>query len=156
MTTYGITGHQQAPQPVWDLLRARLPEILGCPPFVGVSSLAAGADQKFAESVLSLSGTLHVVLPSHAYESSFERASDRHQFRELLSRASSIETLDFNQPSQDAYLSAGQRVVDLCDSLVAVWDGLPAQGRGGTADIVAYARSTGKPVNVVWPSGVQR
>jgi len=40
------------------------------------------------------------------------------------------------------------RVVDLADLLIAVWDGKPARGPGGTADVVAYAASAGKPY--VW------
>lgn len=156
MRVYAVSGHQKAPQDVWDLLAARLPEILGDPPFVGASSLAAGADQEFAENVAGLGGELRVVLPSANYESSFEQESDLRQFKALLSQASEVETLDFPEPSEDAYLAAGRRVVDLCDVLVAVWDGLPAQGKGGTADVVAYARSVGKPVTVIWPSGVER
>lgn len=156
MTTFGISGHQKAPQSVWDLIADRLPVILGDPPFAGVSSLAAGADQRFAEEVLRHGGELHVILPSPAYESSFDEHSDLYLFKSLLSQASGVETLDFREPTEAAYLAAGQRVVDLCDVLVAVWDGLPAQGNGGTADVVAYARSVGTPVNVVWPSGVRR
>ena len=40
----------------------------------------------------------------------------------------------------------GRYVLDRCDVLVAVWDGQPARGRGGTADIVAMARHCGKPM----------
>ncbi|OZE81418.1 hypothetical protein CH298_27065 [Rhodococcoides fascians] len=156
MTTYGISGHQKAPLSVWNLLTARLPEILGDPPFVAVSSLAAGADQRFAEDVVARGGALHVVLPSSNYESSFDHPDDLDRYKTLLSRASRVETLDFAEPAESAYLAAGQRVVDLCDVLVAVWDGLPAQGKGGTADIVSYARSIGKMVNVIWPTGVRR
>ena len=156
MITYGVSGHQTAPQAVWSLLADELQAILGDPPFVGVSSLAAGADQRFAQRVLDRGGTLHVVLPSPAYESSFTQVRDLDLFRRLLSRASDVETLHYEEPNEDAYLAAGQRVVDLCDVLVAVWDGLPAQGKGGTGDVVAYARSAKKPVLIVWPSGVQR
>lgn len=156
MTIYAVSGHQKAPRAVWNLLAASLPDILGDPPFVGASSLAAGADQEFAEKVLGLGGELHVVLPSRNYESSLDHTTDLRQFRALLSRASEVETLGFAEPTEDAYLAAGKRVVDLCDVLVAVWDGLPAQGKGGTADVVAYARSVGKPVTVIWPSGVER
>jgi transposase len=38
--------------------------------------------------------------------------------------------------------------------LLIVWDGLPARGRGGTAEIVAWARGLGKPVCQVWPDVV--
>jgi len=40
-------------------------------------------------------------------------------------------------------------VVDNCDVLIAVWDGEGAQGQGGTGEIVARARSQGKPVVIV-------
>jgi len=39
---------------------------------------------------------------------------------------------------------------------VAVWDGKPARGVGGTADIVSYARQKGVPVAVLWPDGAAR
>ena len=157
MTTFGITGHQRAPAEVWGSLHVELRRLFsGTRPLVGVSSLAAGADQEFASALQCAGGSLHVILPSSHYESSFDNEHDLAQFRDLLSRAVEVETLDFAEPSEDAYLAAGQRVVDECDVLVAVWDGLPAQGKGGTADVVAYARTTKTPVTVVWPSGVRR
>ncbi|GGV03562.1 hypothetical protein GCM10010211_83480 [Streptomyces albospinus] len=42
------------------------------------------------------------------------------------------------------------------DQLLAVWDGKPASGYGGTADVVDYARRTGTPVRVLWPAGATR
>ncbi|HEY1620682.1 MAG TPA: hypothetical protein VGG25_23870 [Streptosporangiaceae bacterium] len=42
------------------------------------------------------------------------------------------------------------------DELWAVWDGQPARGYGGTADVVAHARSKGIPVRVIWPEGARR
>jgi hypothetical protein len=38
------------------------------------------------------------------------------------------------------------------DRLYAVWDGKPARGYGGTADVVAEAEKRGIPVTVIWPS----
>ena len=157
VTTFGVTGHQRAPATVWENLRDELQRLFrGVRPLTGVSSLAAGADQRFALTLLRSGGLLHVVIPSFDYESSFDNEADLHQFKSLMSRAAEVETLPFGQPSEDAYLAAGRRVVDLCDVLVAVWDGLPAQGKGGTADIASYARSLGKPVTTLWPTGVQR
>jgi hypothetical protein len=40
---------------------------------------------------------------------------------------------------EDAYARAGHAIVDASDVLVALWDGKPARGRGGTAEIVQYA-----------------
>jgi len=53
-------------------------------------------------------------------------------------------------------MAGGEEVARRCDVLVAVWDGCPAAGLGGTADAVAFARSLGKQVVVMWPEGVRR
>lgn len=50
----------------------------------------------------------------------------------------------------------GYRDVGLSDELLAVWDGRPAWGFGGTADVVAYAERTGTPVRILWPEGARR
>lgn len=156
MRTVGISGHQNAPDLVWRLLSLRLPALLGTPPFRGISSLAAGADQRFAERVVELGGDLVVVIPSASYGDSFEEPEQRAQFERLLALAAETEQMDYDEPGEEAYLAAGQRVVDRSDMLVAVWDGQPAQGKGGTGDVVAYAHRQGKPVEVIWPEGVAR
>jgi hypothetical protein len=51
---------------------------------------------------------------------------------------------------------AGEILVGLSDELLAVWDGLPARGDGGTADTVAYALGVHVPVTVLWPEGAAR
>jgi hypothetical protein len=48
-------------------------------------------------------------------------------------------------------MAGSERMLDLADELVAVWDGLPARGHGGTADVVAVALDRGIPVTVIWP-----
>ncbi|MGH9896195.1 MAG: hypothetical protein ACREA0_30225 [bacterium] len=123
---------------------------------IGVSSLAAGADQMFAGKVLQAGGTLHLIIPSRGYEATFDNRRDLDNFLSLSRRASRIEMLEYPEPSEEAFLAAGRRVVDTCDVLVAVWDGQPAKGLGGTADIVQYARRQGISVEVVWPVGVAR
>ena len=42
-------------------------------------------------------------------------------------------------------------MVDRCDVLIAVWDGEPARGPGGTAEIVAYALERGRPIVHIRP-----
>jgi hypothetical protein len=119
-------------------------------PLVGVTSLALGADQLFAESVLSADGELEVVVPSEDYETTF-RSHDLLIYRRLLERARSRRILPFDKPSEEAFMAAGHVVVDLSDTLIAVWDGRPSHGLGGTADTVKYARTLGRPVTVIWP-----
>ena len=53
-------------------------------------------------------------------------------------------------------MDGGRAVVDRSSVLVAVWDGQPSRGLGGTADVVAYARERGVPVEVIWPEGASR
>ncbi|MGW5646007.1 hypothetical protein ACWEV3_27990 [Saccharopolyspora sp. NPDC003752] len=40
--------------------------------------------------------------------------------------------------------------------MLAVWDGQPARGFGGTADVVDSARKRGVDVTVIWPDGARR
>jgi len=154
----GITGHQAIPADIADYLRDELRRrcAAAAPALIGVSCLAAGADQLFAACVLETGGTLDVIVPSRNYESAFTDPADLERFQLLLARAAHVERLDFAQPAVDAYDAAGRRVVDRADEVLAVWDGLPAKGKGGTGDIVDYARRRGKKVTNVWPAGVQR
>jgi hypothetical protein len=50
---------------------------------------------------------------------------------------------------EEAYERAGHEVVARCDVLIALWDGAPPRGRGGTAAIVEHARALGRRVEVI-------
>ena len=158
VTALGVTGHQVIPagarEMVIGTIRAILSEADG--PLYAVTSLAAGADQLFATEFLQTGGRLHVIVPSRNYEQTFTTGEDLALFRSLLEAADTITRLDYEEPSEAAFLAAGKVVVDNCEMLVAVWDGKPARGLGGTADIVRYARETGKAVSIVWPDGIGR
>jgi len=154
----GLTGHQNIPSQALEYVTRGIAEVLDRvkDELVGVSSLAAGADQLFASMVLERGGSLQLVIPCRRYEETFPDPEDLTNFRTLLERAVSVETLSFDEPSEEAYLAAGCRVVDLSDVLLAVWDGQPARGKGGTGDIVEYARSRATRVEIVWPKGITR
>lgn len=155
--TIGITGHQHIPAPAIALVEARIRAILsaaGSPRCV--SSLASGADQLFAQLALDCAATLHVVIPSRHYEATFTSELDRERYYALLRQASTTELLPFQEPSEEAFLRAGMRVTDLSDQLIAVWDGEAAVGKGGTADVVMYARQLGKYIVIAWPAGLKR
>jgi hypothetical protein len=123
---------------------------------LGVSCLAAGADQVFAAIVLELGGRLKAVIPCQRYVESFASQSAKERFAELLARSDECETLAHPQPTEQAFLDAGKRVVELADTVIAVWDGKPSRGKGGTADIVRYARECGKNAVVIWPQNTER
>ena len=154
----GVTGHQAMPDAARTYVMTRFRQLLGeLPhPITGLSSLAAGADQLFAEAVLESGATLHAVLPARRYESTFNDAEDRKRYRALLSHAAAVDTLPFEYPSETAFFAAGKRIADRADLLVAVWDGEPARGFGGTADVVRYAEEHGRATQVLWPAGLKR
>jgi hypothetical protein len=154
----GISGHQDIPDQGIAFVRSGITRVVSRSgdDLVGVSSLAAGADQLFASIVLENGGRLHIIIPSDDYETTFSGSKDLSQFQFLLKRADTVEKLTYRSPSEDAYLAAGRRVVDSSNLLLAVWDGKPAKGKGGTADIVEYARHRGSKVEVVWPPGLNR
>ncbi len=109
------------------------------------SSLAEGADRLVVERALSLPGTtLAVVLQLEAddYEADFDSASSRIEFRRLLDESASISVTGADEPGDrtSAYRRAGIAVVEAVQTLIAVWDGEPAQGIGGTGEIVELAR----------------
>lgn len=160
MTRVGCTGHQRLSpvtrRRVAQEIAAALLRLDGAEPILGLSSLAAGADQCFALAVLAAGGRIHAVLPSEGYEGTFVSHEDRRQYLSLLSLSDEPTTLAFPHPDEDAYLAAGKHVADNCDVLLAIWDGQPAAGRGGTGDIVAYARARGVEVHVIWPEGSTR
>ncbi len=117
-----------------------------------VSALAEGADRLVAAVVLEREGAkLEVVLPlpKDDFKTDFETAESRQEFDRLLKQASQVYPPDGVEARPEAYLSGGLRLVDHVDVLIAVWDGLPSRGTGGTADIVEYARALQVPVFVI-------
>ncbi len=90
---------------------------------------------------------LRVLLPLELadYRRDYDTDASWRAFDALLARADSIEVAEAGHGGrEDAYERCGRRVVDECDVLIALWDGQPALGRGGAAEIVEYARCFGR------------
>lgn len=152
MTRVGVTGHQHLrDSSAWAWVSSVMKdELAKIPtPVVAISSLAIGADQLLARLVIERGGEVHAVLPFADIERSFSK-ENLPAYRQLAKHAT-LEVLETKGTDEDAYLAAGQRVVDLSNILFAVWDGKPAKGKGGTADIVAYASQRAVPVIYVDP-----
>jgi hypothetical protein len=121
-----------------------------------LSSLAAGADQLFAGIALDRGVPVTAVIPGMDYEAHLGDEEVQASYRRLLRSCVARVDLPRESTHEEAYYAAGRWIVDHADRLVAVWDGRPARGRGGTADVVAYARRTGVPVTVLWSPGAVR
>ncbi len=138
----GITGHQRLPHDGdWIWVKDEMNKIIKELPakVTGVTSLAAGADQLFADLILKNDGMIYIVVPFEGYEESFEKLEDRNRYHDMRGLGMKIEVLPKKTSDEESYLAAGQKVVELSNAMIAVWNGKPAAGLGGTADIVAYA-----------------
>jgi hypothetical protein len=138
-TNIGVSGHQMRPGIHWDWVAAALRTEIAKTGKIGkaFSSLAAGSDQIFAEVAISLGIKVVAVLPMEGYEKYFE-GKNLATYRRLLGRSRRVQ-LKWSGDPQRAFFEAGKYVVENSDILFAIWDGEPADGLGGTADIVQYA-----------------
>jgi len=157
MYRIAISGHRGLPGMTAHLVDEAIRAALAghAPDVTGVSCLADGADQIFARAVTDLGGTLEVVIPAAEYREGLPAGSHA-GYDDLSARAAAVCRLPFVESTSEAYMAASKLIVDAADELYAVWDGKPARGYGGTADVVAYARGRGTPVRVIWPDGAQR
>ncbi|MFJ5926513.1 hypothetical protein ACIQF6_28315 [Kitasatospora sp. NPDC092948] len=154
---FGITGHRGLD----DQLQQRIAELLAhalaphAQDLTGISCLADGPDSTFADLVLALGGRLEAVIPARGYR---DGLPDWHHatYDRLLAAAADVHETGLPDSTPQAHMVASEMLVGLSDLLIAVWDGRPARGYGGTADVVAYAHAVGTPVLVVWPEGAVR
>jgi len=149
----GFSGHRKLDDPalIARAVREALQKLAGRTqaPLAAVSSCAAGADTIFAEAVAEadLPWTLLLPFPIEVFQKDFDDDPAAWERVEAL-RPRAVRTV-VEPPTQersDAYLECGVRTVDECDVLLTVWNGEAAAGRGGTGDVVAYARTQGKTV----------
>lgn len=150
MHRLGIAGHcvldPEAREFVASACSTLIADVQRARKVAAVSALAEGADTLFAEAALSAGATLEVVRPYDGYEREFDTAGQKRRYRTLVDAAQRETRLPFVVRSTRAYESAMRRVTDVCDVLVAAWDGSPPRGTGGTADTVRYAESIGRRV----------
>ncbi len=161
----GVTGHrdildkevlQATLEKDIALLRTQYPHT----PLVALSALAEGADRLFAEVCLDARIPLYVVLPFSASEYEKDFPDSVEPFRALCARAESITVApwaegvteenirtDCDATHQEnrnlQYAMAGIYLSQRVHILFALWDGKPALGLGGTAQVVQY-RTTGR------------
>jgi hypothetical protein len=150
----GFTGHRQLDQPreIEGALRGVLEALRreGPGEWIALSSAAAGADTLFAREALALGLAWHAVLP-------LPPAEFRHDFlpadwkltEALLREAGQVRVIGESGSRDDRYLDCGMETVNDCDVFIALWDGRPTRGKGGTAEVVAYARALKKPLVII-------
>lgn len=158
MTRLAVTGHRGLSEKTTALVDAALRSEIrkhAAGPLIGLSCIADGADALFARAILDHGGALHVVVPAYKYRDGLPK--DHHAtYDALIAEAAEIIRIDHVESDSDAHMDASLRMLADADELLAVWDGQPARGHGGTADVVDAAREQGVPVMIVWPAGATR
>lgn len=150
----GFSGHRQvadkdgAAKAIRAALETLRREVPG--EWIGVSSVAVGSDQAFVDQVLGIGMAWHVILPLPRAEFEKDFSADEWvDVEKLLTRAEHSRVISENGEREDAYLDCGMETVNDADVLLALWDGEAARGKGGTADVVDYAKALGKPVIII-------
>ncbi len=122
-----------------------------------VSALADGADSLVAHAALDAGWRLDACLPfardEYAADFGVVQLAD---FEALLTRASAVFELPARRDDAEAaYEAAGRLILDQSDLLVALWDGHPNRGRGGTSRVVAEAVARQVPVLHIHAGGAE-
>jgi len=162
----GVTGHRKLADPaslipaIHDAVRGLMERLLGVagtqPRLLIISALAEGADRLVATELLVESGAeleAALPLPREDYLGDFESEDSKREFTDLLDRASAVWQASTSESREEAYEKAGRYVVDHADAVIALWDGEPPRGRGGTATVVEYARERRVPLAWVPTAG---
>ena len=136
---------------------------------LGYSGAAGGADLIFAETLQALGGESSLILPVDRQtfcEWSVAAAGETWigRFRIALDRACAVMESPFSREDLETgnIWDFGNRMIlghalrraselETPLKVIAVWDGKPGDGRGGTADMVALAKHRSLSVYVVDP-----
>ncbi len=115
-----------------------------------ISPLADGSDRIIAEVLMNgFAANLIVPLPFEKDEYTKDFSEDsKKQFDSYLEKASNLYEVDSLETNsrKECYFNVGKEVVNQCNVLIALWDGKPANGIGGTGDIVKYAKKKRKAI----------
>jgi hypothetical protein len=147
----GFTGHRKVPyetksrQVIRDFLAQQKESHHGV--MYGICSAAAGGDQLFAESCIELKIPLRILLPRPAeqFRADFDDASWQRSVH-IMENAISVEVTGQYEARNEQFYDCGIQTVAESQLLVALWDGQPSRGVGGTQEIVSFARKTGHPI----------
>ncbi|WP_433227975.1 hypothetical protein [Actinomadura formosensis] len=152
-----ISGHRLLPPATETLVTEALDEALSpiTADITGLTCLADGADTLFARAVLAHGGQIEVIVPAEQYLAGLPEEHHA-EYHKLLAQATQVHRMPFTESTSEAHMSASQHMLTLADEIWAVWDGQPARGYGGTADVVQAAHDLNRPVRAIWPTGATR
>lgn len=168
-TVMAFTGHRTLANPavVKKSIDEIVEEFAARGRISGIASAALGSDTLFAQALASRELPFSLVLPFplERFQADFpkETAKAWEDVLDLVKKAADIEVIESwarpvpasseDEPTQDqvAYMDTAIRTMEEADVLIAVWDGKPAKGFGGTTYAVDYAKAIGLPLIIINP-----
>ncbi|WP_181806558.1 hypothetical protein [Streptomyces shenzhenensis] len=154
-----VVGHEDlAP---WTLalleeeLRARLARCAEAG-WTGMVRVGQGLPVAFGRAAKQAGLALVTVVPTLNRVPALLRERDWRAAGELLLLSEQVRLLEYDPADRDACVGADERLLRACARVLAIWDGTASNGRDRTAHLVAYARSHGIDVEVLWPAGAER
>lgn len=159
----GVTGHRpnRLPQVHYERIRRQLSRTMATIEranpdrhYTLFTGLAEGADRLAAFVALGHQWSLHALLAFHRtrFEEDFSDDYSIGEFRALLEASSEVEEPDRTwhegKEAEEGYAAVGAQLLRSCNILLAIWDGEPSRGKGGSVEIIQQARASGIPV--VW------
>jgi hypothetical protein len=156
MLTIGVTGHREITQMNQvisgvDLALRKIKESFPSDEITIISPLAEGADRLVvlrAKEKDEVHLTVPLPLDVSEYMRDFNTVASKEEFTRLLEQADQIIELPAGVTRETSYLASGFYLLNNSDVLIAIWDGQPARGSGGTGQIVAEARE--KLIPIAW------
>jgi hypothetical protein len=113
------------------------------------TALASGADQIAAICAQSSGYFVRAILPfeAHEYRQDFTVGDELDLFEQAVAEADEVVVLPGDRSDADAaYVGVGKMLVRAADVMIAIWDGEPGRGPGGTAHVVELALESSVPV----------
>ena len=152
----GVTGHRNLDARDNLLHRLvthelkRLKRANGNAPLLVLSGLAEGADRLVVDAARNI-GEMYIAvlpLPDPLYERDFSGVASRAEYARLCSSALRIvraplmasrrDIAEYGEPRNCQYAWTGAYIAKRAQVLIALWDGAPARGTGGTAQVVEW------------------
>ena len=153
-----VVGHPDLTAPTLALLEEELRSRLADFARAGRAGLVRagqGIPLAFGRAARTAGLTLVTVLPSHNGVPAHLAEPDRRATGELLLLSQQVRLLEYDPGSRGSCVTADESLLRSCARVLAIWDGSPSTSRDATAHLVAFARSHGVDVEVLWPHGAE-
>ncbi|MFF4864593.1 hypothetical protein ACWCRF_19370 [Streptomyces sp. NPDC002405] len=153
-----VVGHADLSASTLAVLEEELRSRLAAFAQAGTSGLVRagkGLPVAFGRAARKAGLALVTVLPSCNGVPAHVAEPDRKAAGELLLLSQQVRMVEYDPGDRSSCVTADEGLLRSCARVLAVWDGSPSSGRDATAHLVAYARSHGVDVEVLWPHGAE-